>query len=287
MPIEQAPAPPSGAPRKGRGRAGRDLPVAIGVGVALAALVVVPLLVYRPAFVAVTALAVSIGAWELVSALRVRDLRPPLVPLLAGAVVMVVAAYVAGLGGLAWGLLATVAAAVAWRLRGPRAGAGRDALAAACVAAYVPFLAGFALLLAAPDDGARRVITFVLLTVASDVGGFATGVLAGRNRLAPSISPGKTWEGLAGSIVASALAGAAALTLLLPGTARQGVLVGLVVAATATVGDLGQSLIKRRTGIKDMGTLLPGHGGLMDRLDSLLPTAPVVWLLLSAFVPTS
>lgn len=285
MPIEQAPAPPSGVPGKGRGRAGRDLPVAIAVGVALVALVVVPLLAYKPAFVVVAALAVGVGAWELVSALRVRGLCPPLVPLLVGAALMPVGAYLEGFAGLAWGLLVTVAAATAWRLAGPRPGAGRELVAAAGVAAYVPFLSGFALLLAASPDGARRVVTFVLLTVASDVGGFAAGVLLGRHRMAPGISPGKTWEGFAGSVAASVVAGVVAMTLLLPGSAWQGVVLGLVVAVTATLGDLGESLIKRRTGIKDMGTLLPGHGGLMDRLDSLLPTAPVVWLLLTAFVP--
>lgn len=285
MPIEKAPAPPSGAPGKGRGRAGRDVPVAIGVGLLLAALVVVPLVVYKPAFVVVAALALAIGVWELVAALQVRDLHPPLVPLVAGAVVLPAAAYLHGFGGLAWSFLATVAGSALWRLSGLWPGVRRDVLAAAGVAVYVPLLASFALLLAAPPDGARRVVTFVLLTVASDVGGFATGVLLGRHRLAPSISPGKTWEGFAGSVAASVAAGVVAMTLLVPGTALQGAVLGVVVAVTATLGDLGQSLIKRRTGIKDMGTLLPGHGGLMDRLDSLLPTAPVVWLLLRVFLP--
>lgn len=284
MPIEAAPAPPSGAPGKGRGRAGRDLPVAIGVGVALAALVVVPLTLYKPAFLLVAVVAVGIGTWELVSALRVRGLRPPLAPLLAGSVAMPAAAYLGGFGWLVWTLLATVTGAAAWRLPGSREGFGRDVAAAAGSAAYVPFLAGFALLLAASADGGLRVIAFVLLTVCSDVGGFAVGVLLGRHRMAPSISPGKTWEGLAGSVVASVLAGMA-MMIALSGSAWQGAVLGLVVAATATLGDLAESLIKRRTGIKDMGTLLPGHGGLMDRLDSLLPTAPVVWLLLSAFLP--
>jgi len=287
VPIEQAPAPPSGAPGKGRGRAGRDLPVAIAVGVALAALVAVPLVAYKPAFVVVTALAVSVGVWELVCALRVLGLRPPLMPLVAGSVAMVAVAYLRGAGALVLALLATVAATTVWRWVGPRDRVLRDTLAAALAAAYVPFLAGFALLLAAPPDGDRRVLTFVLVTVASDVGGFAVGVLLGRHRMAPGISPGKTWEGLAGSAAASVVAGVVGMTLLLPGSAWQGVVIGLAVAASATLGDLAESLIKRRTGIKDMGTLLPGHGGLMDRLDSLLPTAPVVWLLLSAFVPPS
>ena len=285
MPLEEAPAPAAGGPGKGgRGRAGRDLPVAIAVGVALAAVVVVPLVAYKPAFVVVAAAAVGVGMWELVCALRQRELQPPVVPLVAGAAASMVAGYLGGLRGLLLAALATITVAVGWRLVGARTGALADMVAAAGVVVYLPLLAGFAMLLAAPPDGVRRVVIFVLLTVCSDVGGFAIGVLAGRHRLAPSISPGKTWEGLAGSAAASVLAGGAVMTWLLPGRWWQGVVLGLAVACSATLGDLVESLIKRRTGIKDMGTLLPGHGGLMDRLDSLLPTAPVVWLLLTAFV---
>lgn len=284
VPIEQAPAPPGGAPATGGGRAGRDVPVAIAVGIALAGLVAASLLVYQPAFAVVVALATSIGVWELVCALRVRDIRPPVVPLVAGAVAMTLAAYVAGFAGLLAALPIVVATSAVWRAASPVGSWRRDVLAAAAVTAYVPFLGGFALLLVTPSDGVRRVVVFVLLTACSDVGGFVTGVLLGRHRLAPSISPGKTWEGLAGSAVACLIAGVVVMTVLLPGAPWQGVVLGLAVTASATLGDLAESVIKRRTGIKDMGTLLPGHGGLMDRLDSLLPTAPVVWALLAVFV---
>jgi phosphatidate cytidylyltransferase len=140
------------------------------------------------------------------------------------------------------------------------------------------------LMLAAPD-GPYRVIVFVAVTVANDVGGYASGVLFGRHPMAPSISPKKSWEGLAGSVVLCMLVGAGTVYFLLDGSPLAGLAVGAAAAFTATLGDLSESLVKRDLGIKDMGSLLPGHGGIMDRLDSLLPTAPAVALLLMLLVP--
>lgn len=135
------------------------------------------------------------------------------------------------------------------------------------------------------DDGPQRVLTFLLLTVVSDTGAYAIGWRFGKHKLAPRISPGKTREGLVGAVTFAMAAGALCMQFLIDdGAWWQGLLLGLAVAASATLGDLGESMIKRDLGIKDMGTLLPGHGGIMDRLDSLLPTAPVVWLLLVIFV---
>ena len=126
----------------------------------------------------------------------------------------------------------------------------------------------------------------ILLGVfASDTGGYIAGVLAGRHPMAPTISPKKSWEGFAGSVAGSCLAGWLTVTYALDGDAWVGVLLGVATAVTATVGDLVESLIKRDLGIKDMGSLLPGHGGMMDRLDSLLLAAPVTYLLLSWLVP--
>ncbi|CAM5701155.1 Phosphatidate cytidylyltransferase OS=Streptomyces glaucescens OX=1907 GN=SGLAU_24265 PE=3 SV=1 [Streptomyces glaucescens] len=119
----------------------------------------------------------------------------------------------------------------------------------------------------------------------SDTGAYAVGWRFGKHKLAPRISPGKTREGLVGAVAFAMAAGALCMEFLVDGGAWwHGLLLGLAVAASATLGDLGESMIKRDLGIKDMGTLLPGHGGIMDRLDSLLPTAPVVWLLLVVFV---
>ena len=139
-----------------------------------------------------------------------------------------------------------------------------------------------------PADGPRRVLTFVILTICSDIGGYFAGITlgrGGRHPMAPAISPKKTWEGFAGSVVACLIGGALCLTLLLHGHAWQGVLTGAAAVLAAIVGDLVESMIKRDLDIKDMGTLLPGHGGILERLDSLLVAAPVVWLLLFVFIP--
>jgi phosphatidate cytidylyltransferase len=288
--LDQVPAPLEGAPGKQEpersSRAGRNLPAAIGVGLALAALITVPLFSpYRWVFIVVVALAVAIGIREIVGALRTLGAQPPMLPLLGGGVVMVGVAYRDGAAALFLAFVLTVLACLVWRLADPAEGFLRDVAAATFTAAYVPFLAGFAALLAIPDDGPRRVTAFIALVVCSDVGGYAAGVFLGKHPMAPTVSPKKSWEGFAGSLTACALAGAIFFWTLFDAHPLLGVVYGLAVVATATLGDLGESMVKRDIGIKDMGTLLPGHGGIMDRLDSLLPTAPVAWLLLSAFVP--
>lgn len=276
----------SGAPGKRTpGRAGRDLPAAIGVGVGLGLLVTVPLFSpVRWVFVGVLVAAASIGTWEIVSSLHRVGAWPPLAPLLLGGAAMPVLAYREGADALALALVLTVLGCLAWRLARPAAGYLRDVAAAAFTAAYVPFLAGFAALLAVPADGPRRVTVFVATVVCSDVGGYAAGVTLGRHPMAPSVSPKKSWEGFAGSLIACAVGGAVLFGTLFDASPLLGAVYGLAIVLTATLGDLGESMVKRDIGVKDMGTLLPGHGGLMDRLDSLLPSAPVAWLLLTAFV---
>ena len=282
--LDELPADADAVSEKTPGRAGRNLPAAIAVGVALALVVVVPL--YSPArwlFVGVVAAAVAVGTVEVVRALRTLGARPPLVPLLAGGAAMVVLAYREGAEALLLTLLLTVLACLVWRVVDSGRGFLRDAATAALTAAYVPFLAGFAALLAVPPDGPRRVTIFIATVVCSDVGGYLAGVLWGKHPMAPSVSPKKSWEGFGGSLVACSVGGAVLFATLLDASPLLGAVYGLAVVATATLGDLGESMLKRDIGIKDMGDLLPGHGGLMDRLDSLLPTAPVAWLLLGAF----
>jgi phosphatidate cytidylyltransferase len=267
------------------GRSGRDLGAAIGVGLALGAVLLLSLLVWRPAFLAVLTAAVVVATIELVHALRKGRFRPPLVPVVAGGLVMIGLAWSRGPTGLVAGFLITVLAVLLWRLADGPIGYLRDAAAGVLVALYVPLLAGFAALLLVPDDGATRVIAFIVTVVCSDVGGFAAGVLFGKHAMAPSISPKKSWEGMAGSVAACMLAGYLLIGLALDGPWWGGLVFGAAIAVSATVGDLGESLIKRDLGIKDMGNLLPGHGGLMDRMDSLLPSAAVAYLLLAALVP--
>lgn len=273
------------APQKKR--AGRDLRAAIGVGLGLGAIIVVSLFVKKVLFVGVIAVAVVVGLWELTSRLAERkEIRAPLIPLAVGGAAMVVAGYLRGAQG-AWIAMALTALAVLiWRMTEPPDNYLRDVTAGVFAAFYVPFLATFvALMLAADDDGPQRVLTFLILTVVSDTGAYAVGWKLGKTKLAPRISPGKTREGLAGAVAFAMVAGALCMEYLVDdGAWWQGLILGFAAAISATLGDLGESMIKRDLGIKDMGSLLPGHGGIMDRLDSLLPTAPVVWLLLVMFV---
>lgn len=263
----------------GAGRAGRDLVAAFTVGGGLAALVLASLLVWRPAFLVIVVAGVWGATWELVRALRAGGARPPQVPLFAGGLAMIGLAWWGGLAALSLGLLVSVLAAMVWRLvRGPE-GYHHDVGAATLILVYVPFLGGFAALLAAADDGTWRVLVTLIVVVLTDTGGYVSGVFFGRHPMAPSVSPKKSWEGLAGSLVAAAAGGAVGMAV--AGMAWWvGVLFGVVVAGAAVLGDLAESLLKRDLGIKDMSGLLPGHGGVMDRVDSVLFAVPTAYLLL-------
>jgi phosphatidate cytidylyltransferase len=272
-------------PPERRTRAGRNLPAAIGVGLALGAVVLLSLYLWKAAFVAVEAVAIVLAAWELTNAFGSGRIRVPIVPLAVGAVAIIVSAYAGGSEAMVVALALTVFAMMLWRSPENPKGYVRDVTAATFAALYLPFLAGFAVLLLRPDDGPDRVVVFIVLTVLSDVGGYVAGVLFGKHPMAPRVSPKKSWEGFAGSALFCAVGGAVLLPTLLDGEIWEGVVCGLAVMLAATLGDLGESMIKRDLGIKDMGSLLPGHGGIMDRLDSLLPAAPVTFLLLSWLVP--
>ncbi|MGO4456314.1 phosphatidate cytidylyltransferase [Streptomyces sp. M-16] len=292
-PMPSPPPPPSQVPQDAspppqKKRAGRDLRAAIGVGVGLGAVIFASLFIVKAVFVGVIVVAVVVGLWELTSRLQEKKgIKAPLVPLAVGGAAMVIAGYVRGAEG-AWVAMALTALAVlVWRMTEAPEDYLKDVTAGVFAAFYVPFLATFVAMLLTADDGPQRVVTFLVLTVVSDTGAYAVGWRFGKTKLAPRISPGKTREGLFGAVAFAMAAGALCMEFLIDGGSWwQGLLLGLAVAVSATLGDLGESMIKRDLGIKDMGTLLPGHGGIMDRLDSLLPTAPVVWLLLAAFVGT-
>jgi phosphatidate cytidylyltransferase len=264
-----------------RRRAGRDLPAAFAVGGALAAMVLASLLVWRPLFLAVIALAICAATWELGRAVRGTGARPPVPPLLAGGVAMAVAAWFYGPQALSIGLLVTVLAVMVWRLVDGPAGYQRDVSAATLIVVYVPFLGGFAALLGAPDDGHWRVLVMIGVVVLTDTGGYVAGVFFGRHPMAPAVSPSKTWEGLIGSLLAAAAGGALGLAGFFAVDWWWGAGFGLLVAVAAVLGDLTESALKRDLGVKDMSDLLPGHGGVMDRLDSILFAAPAAYLLLS------
>jgi phosphatidate cytidylyltransferase len=266
-------------------RTGRNLPAAIGVGIILGGLVLLTLFTIKFTFLIYVGIIVSVGLWELDHALRGRDIRLPLIPIAVGGVAMVTLAY---LTQTRWAVIALALAAIAvmaWRLPGGPGGYLRDVTAGVFTLAYLPLMAMFVALMLAEPDGSRRALIFVVLTVCSDTGGYLAGILIGKHPMVPTISPKKTWEGLSGSLLVCLAAGAIMVPKLLDGQIWQGLVLGVAAVGAATLGDLIESMIKRDLEIKDMGHLLPGHGGMMDRIDALLVMAPVVWLLLAVFVP--
>jgi phosphatidate cytidylyltransferase len=273
------PAAATPAPEK-KSRAGRDLPVAIASGVVLGAAIVCSLVFAKSAFMAIVVAAVVVAVWELGQAFAHGGIRLPREPVVVGGVVMVLVAYLVGAPALVTATAVTALGCMLWRLRGGVEGYVRDMTAGVFTIVYVPFLGGFVALLLGEDRGARAIVTFILVTIASDIGGYAVGVLAGRHPMAPVISPKKSWEGFAGSAVSCVVVGWLTVDFLLDGRWWVGVVLGASAVVMATLGDLCESVIKRDLGIKDMSQVIPGHGGLMDRLDSLLATIAPVWLLL-------
>lgn len=260
--------------------------MAIAVGLGLGALAITSLLIYRELFILIVAAAVAASIWELRGTLhRARGITISWIPVAVGAVATIALTWPYGQAAQGIGLAATALVCLVWRFPKGADGYLADVSASIFVAVYLGLCASFATLMLIPQDGAARIITFLIMVVSSDTGGYAAGVLFGKHPMAPSISPKKSWEGFAGSVAGAMLAGALTVSLLLTGQWWQGLIVGAAIAVTATGGDLAESLIKRDLGVKDMGTLLPGHGGVMDRMDSLLPSAVVTWALLALFVP--
>lgn len=284
-PTAAAAAPPS--------RAGRDLTRAIPVGVGLGALVIASIAFNPRAWYFVAAGAVAIGTWEVFKRLRQARFELPLIPLLVGGQAMVWSGFVDGPRGAFAAFAATSVVVLVWRLlmaglqTAPR-NYLRDVSVSMFVLVWIAVPGSLGAMLSDGEEnvGALKVVALILLVVCSDVGGYVAGVLFGRHPMAPAISPKKSWEGFAGSLVLSMVGGALVMWLLFGDDIWKGILLGALVVFTATLGDLVESQVKRDLGIKDMGTLLPGHGGFMDRLDSVLPSAVVVWIIFTFVVAT-
>ena len=285
---EEGATPAEPPPPKGGIRTGRNLLAAIWVGLLLGGAALVTLLTVKATFLIFMGAALLLALRELDSALqKSRDVNMPVIPVALGGAAMVTCAYWAAGGAVMAAFALTLVGILIWRLFGGTKGYVGDVTAAVFAAAYLGLLGATVAAMLSPHDGGRRVLAFIILTICSDIGGYFAGITLGRggaHKMAPAISPKKTWEGLAGSIVACVGAGAILLPVALHGYWWQGVLVGAAAVAAAVFGDLAESMMKRDLDIKDMGSLLPGHGGVLDRIDSLLVCAPVVWLLLAVFL---
>jgi len=239
------------------------------------------LLKYFPAgFAALVALALVLAIKELAHAFSSTDTYVSKRSLMMAAVGLSIAAWVAGIRGLAIGLGVSLILMLVLLLRRGTKGFIASASASVFALVYLPFLTGFLILLARPANGLEQIMVFVLLVASNDTFAYVTGVLIGKHPMAPSISPKKTWEGLAGSIIFTTGMGYLTFNGILNLNPWVGAATGLIIVFTATTGDLIESAIKRDFAIKDMGNLLPGHGGVMDRLDSIVTSAPALWLVL-------
>ncbi|CRZ15058.1 CDP-diglyceride synthetase [Mycolicibacterium neworleansense] len=277
---------PVGEPQKKQSRAGRNLPAAIAVGVILGAMAIGTLLFAPMWWLPLLAVAIAIATHEVIRRLREHGYALPVIPLLLGGQAMIWLTWPYGAVGLLGAYGGTIVVCMVWRLVGQGLDQQpvnylRDIAATILLATWVPLFAAFTALLIFADHGGARVFTIIVTVVFADIGGYVAGVLFGKHLLAPAISPKKSWEGLGGSLLFGIAAAVVSVAFLLDKPAWVGVPLGLLLVITGVLGDLVESQIKRDLGIKDMGTLLPGHGGIMDRIDAMLPSAVVGWIVLT------
>jgi phosphatidate cytidylyltransferase len=288
--AEPAPLDPAGAdagmPRRERGaRAGRNLPLAILTALLLAGVLIASLILSRPAFIAFLLGIVTLALLELLTVLRARATRPARPVVLAMGGLLVVGAYLEGPAALSFGLLVTILAAFAWYLVDPgRTEVTRNVAATVFAVVYVPFMAAhLSLVVGRADHYVGAVLGYAALVVIYDTAAYATGATLGRRPIAPQVSPNKSWEGAIGASIACLLAGAFLLPLWVPWTLASGLVLAAATCVVAPLGDLSESMLKRDLAVKDMGSILPGHGGMLDRIDALLFMAPVLFYVLAAF----
>jgi phosphatidate cytidylyltransferase len=284
-PVADTDAGPTEPPKK-VSRAGRNLPAAIGVGVLLGAMAIVILNFAPIGWLPVLAVAMPIATHEVVRRLREAGYSLPVIPLLIGGQAMIWLTWPFGPAGLLGAYGGTIVVCMVWRLVGhglheQPVNYLRDISATVLLATWVPLFASFSALLIFQDHGGIRTFTVIVTVVFADIGGYVAGVLFGKHLMVPAISPKKSWEGLGGSLLFGITAAVLTVAFLLDKPAWVGAPLGLMLVITGVLGDLVESQVKRDLGIKDMGTLLPGHGGIMDRIDAMLPSAVAGWIVLT------
>ncbi|NNG18708.1 phosphatidate cytidylyltransferase [Naumannella sp. ID2617S] len=284
---------PAAAPARNHGRAGRNLPAAIGVGVVLGGALVACLLWWPLGFVLMIAAFLVLGAVEVHKALKRLDMHAAIVPIVLGTFSIVTGSYFAGRSDfdipsntLMLAMIGiTALLTMVWRMFGGEQGYVRDVAASMLIIGYIPLQGSFVGLMLADDMGRARVITFIAVVCFGDIGGYVLGILAGKHKMAPRISPKKTWEGFGGSLLFGIVVAVGMTVWVLEAPFWVGIILGVVLVVVGACGDLIESLIKRDIGIKDMSSFLPGHGGVMDRLDSLVVAAPAAWLTMFLLLP--
>lgn len=268
-----------------KSRAGRNLPAAISVGVILGGLVIVGLFFQPWVLVILASLAAAVGTWEVTNGLNhKRGMGIPVTPAVITAFLLPCISYVGGGEWLIFAVVASILTLIACRLFGSRDGMIMSVMGSIFTMSWVPFMLALALLLFREEGGSGRIFMILIMAIGNDTWGYVAGVLWGKHPMAPKISPKKTWEGFAGSMVGSMIVGVVAVVML-GDPWWLGVVLAAVLVVTATVGDLSESMVKREIGIKDMSNILPGHGGVMDRLDSIVFCLAIGSVLYTVLTP--
>ena len=274
-------------------KAGRNLPAAVVVGLAMLIAVLGGLLFLPLVFVAIVTAFAVFGVWEIYRALEANGTRMPIVPVMTGTLAMPFAAYFGGIESQLFALLLSAVAVLVWRSIESAAGSANSIFAGVFTLGWVPFFISFAALpLRAAGTtplglwpgglapiGAWEIAVMLLLVVSNDTFGYLVGASIGKHPMAPKISPKKSWEGFAGSVAGAMLIGILAALFVLDKPWWVGAVLAVGTVAASTAGDLAESMVKRELGVKDMSSILPGHGGVMDRLDSIVFAAPVAFIL--------
>jgi len=269
-------------------RSGRNMPVAAASGLVLLGAVLAAAWWHPVAFATLIALACVVAVMEWRNALARSDRRIPVTPILLVTVGLVVAAWYGGPEGLVVALMVGCAGTVAWRVVDERIeNTMADSLAGMMTLLWIPFTAAFMVLMVVANDGWQRVAVMILAVAGADTGGLFSGILFGKRPMAPRVSPKKTWEGFAGGAVLGVTVSSIASYFFFDGRWWVGALVGLACVVAATFGDLAESALKRDLQVKDMSSVIPGHGGILDRIDSMLFAAPVAYVVFSLLLGAS
>ncbi|MCK0518450.1 phosphatidate cytidylyltransferase [Williamsia sp. DF01-3] len=280
---------PGPQPKGSTSRAGRNLPAAIGVGGALGVSLILILTFVPEVWFPVVAVAIAVASWEVTKRFRDAGIKVALIPILVGGQAIIWVSWPWGITGSVVAFAATVLVSMIWKLLSQGLHAApqnylQDLAGTTLVLAWLPLMGAFGASMVLEEHGAAKVFTLMIVVACSDIGGYVAGVTFGRHAMVPAISPKKSWEGMAGSMLFGIVGAVLTVTYLVDSHWWIGLILGPVLVVCATLGDLVESQVKRDLGIKDMGTLLPGHGGIMDRLDSVLPSAFVVWAVLGALL---